>query len=72
MPMKEPVEEEEGGEDADVGEAPPTEESVPEQVPVPPVTLLVVAGIWAGGPGDQLAGQGPATSLRAWGKAPAI
>ena len=36
--MEEPVEEEEVCEDADMGEAPPTEESAPEQAPVPPAT----------------------------------
>ena len=32
-------------------------------------TLLVAAGIWAGGPSDQVAGQRPAANLRAQGKA---
>ena len=44
MPMEEPVEEEEACKDADVGEAPPTEELVPEQVPASSTNLLVVAG----------------------------
>ena len=58
MPVEELVEEdvEEVGEDADMGEMPPTEESMPEQVPAPLATLLVAAGIWAGGPSDQVAG----------------
>ena len=71
MPMEELVGEEEAGKDACMWEVPPTEELVLEQVPALPVTLLVVAGIW-GGPGDQVAGQGPATSSRAQGKAPTI
>ena len=66
------ADEEEADKEMDVGEVPPTGYLAPEQVPVPPATLLAVARIWAGGPGDQVAGQGPATSLRARGKAPAI
>ena len=34
----------------DVGEAPPTGTSAPEQAPAPPVTMLAMAGIWVGGP----------------------
>ena len=58
MSMEEPVEEdiEEEGEDADIGQAPPTEELALKQVPVPPMALLVVGRIWAGGQGDQVAG----------------
>ena len=52
MPMEELVEEEEADKDADVGEAPPTEDLVPEQVLAPQATLLVASRIWAGGPGD--------------------
>ena len=55
MPVKKLVEEEEAGKDADMGEAPPIGESVPEQVLALPATLLTAAGIWAGGPGDQAA-----------------
>ena len=52
----------------DVGKAPPTGDLVPEQAPVPPVTMLATAGIWAGGQDDQVPGLG--VSSRAWGKAP--
>ena len=38
MPVEELVEEKEVGKDVDVGEAPPTEESAPEQVPALPAT----------------------------------
>ena len=53
----------------DVGEAPPTGVSVPEQVPAPPATMLAMAGIWVGGPSGQVAK--PGISSRARGKAPA-
>ena len=53
--MKELIEEEEAGKDANVGEVPPTGDLAPEQAPVLPVTLLAVARIWAGGPGNQVA-----------------
>ena len=66
--MEEDVEEVD--EEMDVGEAPPIGDSAPEQAPAPPATLLVMAGIWAGGQGNQVAR--PAVSSRAWGKAPAI
>ena len=66
--MEEDVEEVD--KEMDMGEVPPTRDSAPEQAPVPPATWLVVAGIWAGGQGDQEAG--PAVSSRAWGKAPTI
>ena len=74
MPVEEPLEEdvEEAGKDADMGEAPPPEESEPEQAPVPPATYLAVAGIWAGSPGNRVAGRGPAASSRAQGKVPTI
>ena len=74
MPLEGLMEEdvEEVDNEMDVGEASPTRELVPEQAPMPPATLLATAGIWVGGRGDQVAGQWPATSLRAWGKVPAI
>ena len=53
----------------DMGEAPPTGVSVPEQAPALPATMLVMAGIWAGGPSSQVAK--PGISSRARGKAPA-
>ena len=43
MPMEELVEEKEAGKEADVGEAPPTGDSAPEQALVPWTTLLVAA-----------------------------
>ena len=46
-PMEEDVDEVD--EEMDMGEAPPTRESASEQALAPPVTLLVIAGIWAGG-----------------------
>ena len=52
MPMEELVEEEEVGKDADMGEVPPTGDSVPEQALAPLITLLTVTRIWEGGPGD--------------------
>ena len=67
MAMEELVEGEEVGKYADVGGAPPTENLASGQVPSPPAILLAVAGIWAGGPGNQVAGQGWATSSRARG-----
>ena len=72
MPVEEPVEEKEAGEDADVGEVPPTEKFAPEKTPVPPAILLVAARIWASGLSDYMAGQGLGTSSRAWGNAPTI
>ena len=45
MPVEEPLEEGEVGEDADMGEAPPTEESALEQVLAPLATFLVAFGI---------------------------
>ena len=63
---------EEADKEVDMGEAPPTGDSVPEQATVPWVTLPAVAGFWVGGPSDQVAGREPATSLRAWGKVPTI
>ena len=72
MPMEEPVEEEKVGKDVDMGEVPPIRDSVPEQVVALAETLLVAAGICTSGPGNQVAGQGPAASLRAWGKAPTV
>ena len=64
--MEEDVEEADA--DIDVGEAPPTEDTVPEKAPAPLVTMLAMVGIWAGGQDDQVAG--PGISPRAWGKAP--
>ena len=52
--MEEDVEE--ADKEMDMGEVPPTRDLVPEQVPAPPATLLAMAGIWAGGRGDQVAG----------------
>ena len=72
MPMEELVEEKEAGKDVDMGEAAPTRELACEQASAPPATLLAAAGIWACGPGDQVAGKGPATSLSSQGKVPAI
>ena len=66
-PMEEDVEEVDA--EMDVGEAPPTGVSVPEGAPAPPATMLVTAGIWAGGPSGQAAE--PGVSSRARGKAPA-
>ena len=65
-PMEEDVEE--ADTEMDLGEAPPTGDSVPEQASAPLATMLVMAGIWAGGQDDQVAG--PGVSLRARGKAP--
>ena len=45
MPVEPMEEEEEAGKDADMGEAPPTGDSAPEQVLALPETLLVVARI---------------------------
>ena len=74
MPVEELVEEdvEEVDKEVDLGELAPTGDLAPEQAPAPLVTLLVVAGIWEGGWADEVAGRGPAASLRAWGKVPAI
>ena len=65
--MEEDVEEVDA--EIDVGEAPLTGVSVPEEVPAPPATMLAMAGIWAGGPSGQAAE--PGISSRARGKAPA-
>ena len=59
---------EEADKEMDVGEAPPTGDSVPDQVLAPPATMLEMAGIWMGGQDDQVAG--PGISSRAQGKAP--
>ena len=67
-PMEEDVEEADA--EMDVGEVPPTGDLVLEQAPAPPVTMLVMAGIWAGGQGDQVAK--PGVSSRAWGKMPTV
>ena len=55
--MERPMEEdfEEANAEMDVGEAPPTGDLVPEQAPVPLVTMLAMAGIWAGGQDDWVA-----------------
>ena len=63
---------EEADKEIDMGEAPLTRESVPEQVPAPPMPLLAAFGIWAGSPGDQVVGRGPATSSRARGNLPTV
>ena len=65
--MEEDVEE--ADTEMDVGEAPPTGVSAPEEAPAPPATMLVMAGIWAGGPSGQVAELG--ISSRARGKVPA-
>ena len=69
--MKGPMEEdvEEADIEIDVGEARPTGDLVLEQAPAPPVTMLMMASIWAGGPSGQVAK--PVVSLRSQGKAPA-
>ena len=69
-PMDEDVEE--ADKEMDVGKAPLTRDLVPEQALAPPAILPAMAGIWGGGQGDQVAGQGPATCLRARGKVPAV
>ena len=66
-PMEKDIEEADA--EMDVGEAPPTGVSAPEQVLAPLATMLAMAGIWAGGPSGQMAE--PGVSMRAWGKAPA-
>ena len=66
-PMEEDVEEVDA--EMDVGKAPPTGVSAPEQAPAPPTTMLAMAGIWAGGPSGQVAE--PGVSPRARGKVPA-
>ena len=55
MPVEGPMEEdvEETDKEMDVGEVLPTRNLVPEQLPAPPATLLVTAGIWVGGRGDR-------------------
>ena len=64
--MEEDIEEMDA--EIDVGEAPPTGVSVPEQAPLPPATMLAMAGIWVGGPSGKVAE--PGVSSRARGKAP--
>ena len=71
MPM-EPVEEEEVGKDADMGEALLTRESAPKQALALPATLPVAARFWLGVPSNQVAGRGLAITSRARGKAPTI
>ena len=66
-PMEEDVEEADA--EMDMGEAPPTGVSVPEQVPALLATMLAMAGIWAGGSSGQAAKLG--ISSRARGKVPA-
>ena len=66
--MEEDVEEADA--EMDVREAPPTKGMVPEQVPAPPATMLVMARIWAGGQDDQVVV--PAISSRVRGKVPTI
>ena len=56
--MEGPIEEdvEEADTEMDVGEAPPTGDLVPEQVPAPPATMLAIAGNlggWSKCPGGQ-------------------
>ena len=58
--------------EVDMGEAPPTGDSAPKQALAPPVTLPAAAGFWLGGPSDQVARRGPATSSRAGDKVPTI
>ena len=65
--MEEDVEEADA--EIDIGEAPPTGVSAPEEAPAPSATMLAMAGIWAGGPSGQVAE--PGISSRAQGKAPA-
>ena len=74
MPMEEVVEDniEEVDKEVDMGEVPFSGVLVAEQALVPPAALLAVAGIWTGGPSNQVDGQGPAVSLRARGKAPTV
>ena len=74
MPVEELVEAdvEEADKEVDVGKAPPTGDSAPEQAPAPWATLSVMPRFWAGGPSDQVARREPATSMRARGKVPAI
>ena len=67
-PMEEDVEE--ADTEMDLGEAPPTGDLAPEQVPAMPVTMLVMASIWAGGRGEQVVEL--TISSRAWGKAPTV
>ena len=67
-----PIEEdvEEVDKEMDVGEVPPTRDLAPGQAPALLATLLVMAGIWVGGQGDQVAR--PAISSRARGEVPTI
>ena len=67
-PMEEDVKE--ADTEMDMGEAPPTGVSVPEQAPALLATMLAMAGIWVGGPSGQVAE--PGVSSRARGKAPTI
>ena len=55
--MEGPIEEdvEEVDAEIDVGEAPPTGDSVPEQAPAMLATMLAMAGFWVGGQDDQVA-----------------
>ena len=64
--MEEDVKEANAG--MDVGEAPLTGDLAPGQALAAPATMLAMAGIWASGQDDQVAGLG--ISSRAWGKAP--
>ena len=64
--MEEDVEEADA--EMDVGEAPPTGASAPEEAPAPPATMLATAGIWGGWSkwpggraGHQLEGSGKGT-----------
>ena len=68
--MEEPMEEdvEEVDAEMDMGEAPPTGVSAPKQAPAPPASMLVMAGIWVGGPSGQVAK--PGISSGAWVKVP--
>ena len=63
---------EEVDKEVDVGEVPPTGDSVAEQVLLPWATLPAAPRFWVGGPSDQVDGREPAWSLRAQNKAPAI
>ena len=65
--MEEDVEEADA--EMDMGEAPPTGVSAPEEASALPATMLVTAGIWVGGPSGQVAE--PGVSSRARGKVPA-
>ena len=60
---------EEADAEMDVGEAAPTGVLAPEEALALPAMILVMAGIWVGGPSGQVAELG--ISSRARGKAPA-